>query len=78
MNTYLRDVAKKRFALDLAALPEPDQRVIHHDGERRHISRATNREFEKQLTFGHRLTDQVATVGGSWRFIIIFAAILLA
>jgi uncharacterized membrane protein len=52
--------------------------VIHHYGERRHISRDTNREFEKKLTFGQRLADQVATFGGSWTFILLFAAILLA
>jgi len=78
MNNYLRDLAKKRFAVDLETLPEPEQRVIHHYGERRHISRDTNREFEKKLTFGQRLADQVATFGGSWTFIIIFAAVLLA
>ncbi len=78
MNNHLRDFAKKRFAVDLEALPEPEQRVIHHYGERRHISRNTNREFEKELTFGQRLADRVATFGGSWMFIIIFATILLA
>ena len=78
MNNSLRDFAKKRFDVDLNALPEPEQRVIHHYGERRHISRDTNQEFEKRLTFGQKLADQVATFGGSWMFIIIFAAILLA
>ena len=78
MNNHLRDFAKKRFAVDLEALPEPEQRVMHHYGERRHISRDTNREFEKKLTFGQRLADQVATFGGSWMFIIMFTAILLA
>jgi len=76
MNNHLRDLAKKRFEVDLDALPEPERRVIHHYGERRHISRDTNREFEKRLTFGQRLADQVATFGGSWMFILIFAAIL--
>jgi uncharacterized membrane protein len=78
MNNHLRAFAKKRFNVDLDALPEPEQRVIHHYGERRHISRDTNREFEKKLTFGQRLADKVATFGGSWMFIIIFAAILLS
>src|SRR4029453_3784480 len=78
MNNHLRDLAKKRFEVDLDALPEPEQRVIHHYGERRHISRDTNREFEKKLTFGQRLADKVATFGGSWMFILIFAAILLS
>ena len=77
MNKHLRNLAKKRFEVDLEALPEPEQRVIHHYGERRHISRDTNQEFEKRLTFGQRLADQVATFGGSWLFILIFAAILL-
>jgi uncharacterized membrane protein len=77
MNNSLRDFAKKRFDVDLNALPEPEQRVIHHYGERRHISRDTNQEFEKRLTFGQKLADQVATFGGSWLFILIFAAILL-
>src|SRR6266436_3961564 len=78
MNKHLRDFAKQRFHVDLDALPEPEQRVIHHYGQRRHISRDTNREFEKKLTFGQRLADKVATFGGSWMFILIFAAILLA
>ena len=78
MNNHLRDFAKKRFNVDLDALPEPEQQVIQHYGKRLHISRDTNREFEKKLTFGQRLADKVATFGGSWMFIIIFAAILLS
>ena len=63
MNKHLRDFAKKRFEVDLEALPEPEQRVIHHYGERRHISRDTNREFEKKLTEGlvsshHRISEK--------------------
>jgi uncharacterized membrane protein len=78
MNKHLQDFAKKRFNVDLNALSEPERRVIHHYGERRHISRDTNQEFEKKLTFGQRLADKVATFGGSWMFIIIFALILLS
>jgi uncharacterized membrane protein len=78
MDNRLRDFAKKRFNVDLEALPEPEQRVLHHYGERLHISRDTNQEFEQKSTFGQRLADHVAKFGGSWLFIIIFAAILLA
>ena len=78
MNKHLRDFARKRFKVDPDTLPEPEQRVIHHYGERLPISRNTNREFEKKLTFGQRLADTVATFGGSWLFIIIFAATLLS
>lgn len=41
------------------------------------ISTNIDREFETQLTFAERLSDKMADFGGSWRFIIIFALILL-
>lgn len=78
MNNHLRDIAKKRFNTDLNALPEHEQRVVQHFGDRQHVSHDTNLEFDKKLTFGQRLADRVAMFGGSWTFIIIFVAILLA
>ena len=35
-------------------------------------------EFEKELTFGEKLSDKLADFGGSWTFLIIFGGILLA
>jgi uncharacterized membrane protein len=78
MNHHLRELVKKRFKVNLESLPEREHRVVQHFGDRRHISHDTNLEFEKRLTFGQRLADKVAMFGGSWTFIIIFAAILLA
>ncbi len=77
INNRLRELAKKQFNVDLDALPEREQRVVQHFGDRQHVSHDTNLEFEKKLTFGQRLADKVAMFGGSWTFIIIFAAILL-
>lgn len=45
---------------------------------REFMSRNINAEFEQRLTFGERLSDKIAEFGGSWRFIIIFFAILVA
>jgi uncharacterized membrane protein len=78
MNNQLRELAEKRFKVSLDALPEREHRVVQHFGDRLHISRDTNLEFDKKLTFGQRLADKVAAFGGSWTFIIIFAVILLA
>ena len=78
MNNQMREIAKKRFQVELEALQDGEQRVVQHFGERKPISRDTNREFETKLTFGQRLADQVAEFGGSWTFILIFAAILIA
>jgi len=35
-------------------------------------------EFRHQLTLGERLADQVARFGGSWTFVLCFAAFMLA
>ena len=78
MKNHLPDFVKKRFKVSLDQLPQVERRVVQHLGERRHISRDTNLEFEKKLTLGQRLADRVAAFGGSWTFIIIFAAILLS
>jgi uncharacterized membrane protein len=77
-KSHLQDFAKKRFKVDLDALPEREQKVIKHYEEHLPISRDTNNEFETKMTFGQRLADKVATFGGSWTFIIIFGAILLS
>ena len=39
--------------------------------------RNPNDEIEKEATFGERLADSVARFGGSWRFIILFAVVLI-
>lgn len=40
------------------------------------LSSDVNKQFEKQLTFGERLSDKIAEFGGSWHFLIIFAILL--
>jgi uncharacterized membrane protein len=41
------------------------------------LARNINPEFEKALSIGDRLSDNVAKFGGSWRFIIFFGTVLL-
>ena len=40
------------------------------------ISSDVDKEFEQKWTFGERLADRIATFGGSWSFLIIFALFL--
>ncbi len=72
------DLANRFLGRDWEMLDEREKRVIQHLGERKHISHNTNQEFDTKLTFGQRLADKVAAFGGSWTFIIIFAAILIS
>jgi uncharacterized membrane protein len=42
------------------------------------LTKRLNEESDQQgATFGEKLADKVASFGGSWRFIIIFGAVLL-
>jgi uncharacterized membrane protein len=78
MNNHLVDFAKKCFHIGFDSLSEREQKVIRHFADRLRISRNINQEFDNKLTFGQRIADKVASFGGSWTFIIIFAAILLS
>ena len=78
MTNRLHHVAKKHFDAHLQALSERERQVIQQLGESGPVSRDTNRQFDSDLTFGQRLADRVASFGGSWAFIIIFAVIMAA
>jgi uncharacterized membrane protein len=58
----------------LPRLSQADRRVLAHLLNRKLISRDRNKEFQKRLTVGQRLADQVAAFGGSWTFIVLFSA----
>ena len=40
------------------------------------LAKNINVEFDRQLTFGERLSDRVADFAGSWTFIIIFSGVM--
>ena len=59
-------------------LSKREQVLIQRILQGKHVARNTNKEFDETLTFGQRLADQVASFGGSWTFIMLFASILLS
>jgi CRP/FNR family transcriptional regulator, cyclic AMP receptor protein len=54
-------------------------RQFHHTQElvRLRATRNANEVIDAEMTFGERIADSVASFGGSWSFIIIFAATLI-
>ncbi len=76
MNNEIRFLAQQLLHGGLGPLPERDRRVLARIA-RRLQTRNLNQEFEEHLTFGQRLADRVGAVGGSWSFIIGFAAFLI-
>ncbi|MBZ9936365.1 DUF1003 domain-containing protein [Mesorhizobium sp. BR1-1-16] len=73
----IRELAERLLANGTASLSAHDRKLLEQVARRQTVTRNVNREFEQQLTFGERLSDQVAAVGGSWGFIIAFGLIIV-
>ena len=77
MNQKVGEISENFFHTKYEQLGEREKKVVHHLAERIHIARNVAQDFSEQLTFGQRLADKVATFGGSWTFISIFAVVLV-
>jgi uncharacterized membrane protein len=62
------------LGIPLASLDEPTKKVARHIAERKHISKNITKELGERITIGQKAADAVATFGGSWTFVLIFAA----
>ena len=78
MKDQPQEQIKNNILEMLDTLSHREQYLIHRILQGKHVTRNTNKEFDETLTFGQRLADQVASFGGSWTFIMIFASILLS
>jgi uncharacterized membrane protein len=70
---YVKDVLQDEIG-ELSAL---DEEVVESLRQHEIVSSNLEKQFEKKLTFGERLSDRIAEFGGSWRFLITFFGILL-
>jgi uncharacterized membrane protein len=70
---YVKDVLQDEIG-ELSAL---DQEVVESLQQHELLTQNIEKQFERKLTFGERLSDHIAAFGGSWRFIITFGAVLL-
>jgi uncharacterized membrane protein len=77
MNKKEVEISEKIFRTKYDQLGKQEKHVAHHLAERTHIARNVTQDYSEQLTFGQRMADKVATFGGSWTFISIFAVVLV-
>jgi len=71
------DVAAKLMGKPFEALDERARTVAEHIAGGKHISRNVTKDYDTETTFGQRAADKVATFGGSWTFVGLFAAVML-
>ena len=78
MADDVSQLARQLLDSGVTKLSEREQRVILHIAKRLHVARDVNSVLEERQTFGERLADRVAQLGGSWVFIIIFTGLLIS
>lgn len=69
---YVEDALKE----EIGELSQLEQEVIRSMKEQETLTENINVAFEKNITFGQRVADQVASFGGSWIFIGSFFLVL--
>ena len=72
-----RETARRLLQKELEQLPPDERHVVERFISRRKVARNMAREFHQSRTLGEQLADNVAAVGGSWKFIICFAVVLV-
>ena len=77
-NDAVRLLAQRILDMGFDDIPARERQVIERVAKRVAVSRNINQEHDAGLSFGERLADRVASFGGSWTFIIIFGAALVA
>ncbi|WP_029076298.1 DUF1003 domain-containing protein [Kaistia adipata] len=76
-DAAIRELCERLLADGPSVLSAGDRRLLEKVATRTHVARDINVEFDRQLSFGERLADRVAAIGGSWAFIIAFAIVIL-
>lgn len=71
MDQKVDDTAERLFRLKYEELTELEKHVAHHIIKRTPIAKNVVQDFSKQMTFGQKMADKVASFGGSWIFISI-------
>jgi len=77
LGSFRRDYVKHALECEIGELTVLDHEVIESLREHEVLTENLEKQFERKLTFGEHLSDKIASFGGSWRFIILFGAVLL-
>jgi uncharacterized membrane protein len=77
LGKFRKDYIKEVLEDEIGELSALDQEVIESLEQHEILASNIEEQFERKLTFGERLSDQIASFGGSWKFIILFGVVLV-
>lgn len=75
-ETDPRDLARELLGREYDELEADEQRVLNRVATGTYTVPDADELVQLHNTFGDRMADRVATIGGSWGFIIAFAVVL--
>ena len=77
LGDFRKDYVKEVLEDELGELSALDNEVIESLHQHEILASNIEKQFEKKLTFGERLSDRIAEFGGSWKFLITFGAVII-
>ncbi|MEJ2272791.1 MAG: DUF1003 domain-containing protein [Candidatus Bathyarchaeota archaeon] len=77
LQKYRKEYLQKILVDEKGELSHLEKDVINKLSEYESISANIEKEFIAKLTLGEKLSDVIASFGGSWKFIIIFFLIII-
>jgi uncharacterized membrane protein len=77
LGNFRKDYVKEVLEDEIGELSALDNEVIQSLEQHEILSADISKQFERKLTFGERFSDRIAEFGGSWKFLILFAGVLL-
>ena len=77
MNKTIDDLANRWLKRRPDGLSQLESRVLQSAVDRTTISKDTNKAVAFHQTYGDRVADTIARIGGSWSFILTFIAFLI-
>lgn len=77
LGRFRKDYVREVLQDEVGELTALDHEVIESLREHEIVSSNISEEFQKELTFGERLSDRIAEFGGSWKFLISFGVVLV-
>jgi len=77
LNQFRMKYIQSLLESEKGELTTLDHEVLESLQRHETLSSNVDAEFEEDLTLGGKMADKLASFGGSWPFIIIFASILL-